>query len=1409
MKVSKYFKFILGLLIGCVGICTASLTAAWFTYTAQIKGKENELIGSSEGAYYARGRGTPEDPFIINKPRHLYNLAWLQYLGRYNKVDEKTGKVNQTYFAIDPRKDESDTTNYSNWYLDMSGEVLPPIGTETYPFLGNFDGRGYTIKNLTTSNEYGTADGDVKKKPAMVNLTNDQLKGVNIVGTFGVVGDIDGTYKGKYDSSVLSVSNFKIDGSTVHNKLNDTLIGVLAGYVNGEVEDVLVSDSKVDLENTNSSNNYGSYDNISKYTTVGYCTPDYEQKVKKEVATIYKGKEEGLDPFTLSADGEDTGLGGSVDFLKVYNGLKYDWDSMKYSTDTIKYISAVEHDLDENGQEKEGFPKYTYTNTPKFLNYNAGSTKQSGYLRFFENSDGTTYKDENGIEHYGQTSNIIRNISYSYAATDNNTLTTSTTTTGDNWEKRWMTLSGRQTRELSSGRLADNTNRYTNTETHYYYDGEIYNISWTYNNKVYYVVPDFSNNKLSSSLNSADWYIVDNNLACINAESFYYVVFDGSTLSLNTVPSTQCVWSINGSSLVCRYNEVNYILKFYEDKFFLTQKNNETFYRLRYKFGNGNNDYYYFKFYNNTLSSTSDINEALLFNNAGTPVSFIDNGITYYLGSSDDDEDNILVKSTNTYTYGLSNSYLFRTYYYSSLFYRTTYYFDVYLSNTAVLVNSQTRSHNSNYKKWSSQSVTKNYSPVTINQVGKITKLRVTKRENEVAKVTFGDTYFPLRTTTKKVNGEDIRTGVPDKNNTGYIVSGANFTTGNLRGDIRISAFPGPGQGQIAMDGNEVSSGSYIGRAGGTGGGDLTNIYTIADNNRGVNTIYKITDNSGNLTTNYNNEYFSEFNTARDYLRDNVVKDADFVYGIHFMNAKIGYEYSDGYRIKIPYAIINRKEYFNYEVPYDAVNFNLGEKGYINFLASNFYYNTENDSNNSFFSLFKVYRDGNNSITDIKKITEIYAAKTQEDRESYSFVYKLGEGNSALYTYPYKYSADGKTRVKLDNSTFNDNETTSTQPNTTIFDYNNPVFKTKWIERTDSLRTSTNLYNVFFFQIPMNEGEFALGSVDGATGAYLLYLDIGANALKVNRTKVHEYFTIVENTYSFPKGVSVLISGASSNGDKNSYCVLIRDSFNGTVSLEENGGTSDGIGKVSKTGSVGNAYISYCPDDLDVKINSTLTVATPLKAVKKEIRRLTLLDYNTGTRTLTSKVIISEDKENTIVNDYETVSEVNNFGNRVIEKYNPSSDTPNVSDPTMYVYNDRGKRINDYNTALTNTYDPDLTKAYTLDETVCKVNGNYVKNFEFTNVFVDGGIVTVSFVTSFDSYHTTEATYYNINGYDINVSFAKDSESTATDITDLVSITYNGLNNYVVTFNPALTGGSTKPTLALDESIKIIIRLPS
>ena len=67
-----------------------------------------------------------------------------------------------------------------------------------------------------------------------------------------------------------------------------------------------------------------------------------------------------------------------------------------------------------------------------------------------------------------------------------------------------------------------------------------------------------------------------------------------------------------------------------------------------------------------------------------------------------------------------------------------------------------------------------------------------------------------------------------------------------------------------------------------------------------------------------------------------------------------------------------------------------------------------------------------------------------------------------------------------------------------------------------------NYYSVYYFEIPVNAGEYALGSASTGDGAYLMYLDIGANG---NSDGTEENYTMDK--------VRFVNSGMPSDGNGN------------------------------------------------------------------------------------------------------------------------------------------------------------------------------------------------------------------------------------------------------------------------------------
>lgn len=268
-------------LVGLTATAVVTASVAWFKSGSFISldgsnGGDAGLKAGTETFYYAGGSGTKLDPYIIANRTHLYNLAWLQYIGTYN-----TPTIQQNYFEI--QLPSGQTT------LDMDGLTLPPIGTDTYPFLGNFDGNGYTISNLIISNDNpkqsDSAFGSAKPNPTSIP---DEAIPPEVVGFFGVVGKLP-EQDISYSSSVVSVSNVILKNLTVSSKTEKTLIGLAAGYIDGAMSGVRVSGTaKLDLASSGKQKVSSTItNNVSDYGLVGYSAQAKESIFTQEISKYY------------------------------------------------------------------------------------------------------------------------------------------------------------------------------------------------------------------------------------------------------------------------------------------------------------------------------------------------------------------------------------------------------------------------------------------------------------------------------------------------------------------------------------------------------------------------------------------------------------------------------------------------------------------------------------------------------------------------------------------------------------------------------------------------------------------------------------------------------------------------------------------------------------------------------------------------------------------------------------------------------------------------------------------------------------------------------------------------------------------------------------------------------------------
>ena len=250
----KHLLYLVIALLLLTTIALISISLAWFGNPPL-----SPVGGEVMPGYFAGGKGTAEQPYVINRPIHLYNLAWLQNMGRFNQTDEN-GAYTQHHFVL---ADD----------LDMKDIVLPPIGTATYPFIGTFESETsisdgvtdevkYTISNLTVSNMIG--NGEIEKRPQSVVELND----AEIIGMFGVIGvyDLAENYQ-TYGNIVPFVSDFYLDNPVIRAQTQKALMGLIAGYANGKVHNVGVLGGKL-LSGTGNTSGLTN-ENVSFYGLIG------------------------------------------------------------------------------------------------------------------------------------------------------------------------------------------------------------------------------------------------------------------------------------------------------------------------------------------------------------------------------------------------------------------------------------------------------------------------------------------------------------------------------------------------------------------------------------------------------------------------------------------------------------------------------------------------------------------------------------------------------------------------------------------------------------------------------------------------------------------------------------------------------------------------------------------------------------------------------------------------------------------------------------------------------------------------------------------------------------------------------------------------------------------------------------
>ena len=1341
----------LSILAGVTAIAATSSAFAWFFDGARVN--PEEFFGSSQGAYFAYGTGTASDPYGINKPRHLYNLSWLNKMGYFEKNKGTNGVV---YFEIDPQIENGilDGTN-PNTHVPMA---IPPIGDEEHPFYGNFNGNGKIIQNFVISadaTDYGT------QKPYNYTEIFDVNNPPQIVGLFGVVGQINENSTHTYDSSANEITDLGLTNLTIKTKAEESLVGIVAGYVNGTISNVAVNASSVVVDTaTTSATDYSP--NISDYGIIGHCTKNYSEienpgdyydnkDTYRTYAQIYEVNTEDLaDPFNAHARGKQVGAGASIEMKTMYNNLAEIWDQCNANRDTYraKYTTGTEIVVQSSDGSEQIIQEGGTSNEYTFLNAAETQVRDSfanNYHTYYNNSqayDGKTTAQYSLVVE--QTSGSVQN------------------------DRKYMCITGKKEVPIPGHTYTKQT--YYNYNKSGYSPDNItaYYVYWQENANTYHYLTRGANGlDTTTKANATMWgFDASNHLVTVSEDhlnAYYLQCNNSGVLSVvESVPSNTWTYNASTHNYTTTVDGTTYYLGFNGSSWTTTIYINPSYYLIH----SGNNYMAntggtYLGNVNSATRPDSDQVKWYLTNDNYFTTTL--NGTSYLCFDDESNKPYCNVASSNAslrLNYNPSNRTLTQT----QTDDRSRTYYAYYNGNASSPWRGQRTSTTLTFDLISVESYYRDN--VHCGEIYRSTESAIFIKYNSqtttpTTAAKTQDTYFPLRR-------DDDNSSMVDDANTGYVVGGANYNDDKY-GDIRVSAF-------------NVSdlSASYT-----SGANDFSTMYTINGGANGKGTITERTINLSTGAVTGSSRSFTRFSNVKSQMIDTLKNDNpdSKIYGLHFMDATI----STSHTIFAPWVKVRNKSekdlvgdetvysiYEDYEMPEDSIDFHFGENGIITFIAGAYYQKTSGDSstrNNCFFSLHKIERytsaleatAAGKKLNDIKSIKEI------------RYVYDNTDNNTkGEFPYVYEYK-DGTFSTGTPGSV--------------------ALFNTDWITNT---RTLT--YNgAYYFEIPAIKGEYALGSVSGGSkkGAYLMYLDLGANGNKIARTTVSEHFKVSKEIYDYPIGVGFLSSITPSvsaetilpsqiNFSANpldSANFIIKEGYTGQLTINRN---NNAVTAASGT-TASKEYLAggYYPTTMTVTDGSSTIESVPKTVIEEDHKRVQLLDYGINylilTQTIVDEVatITITDYGATIVEDQEKRRTIKQYaydanGNPIAGKtfITPEQESSiivyNPDDPTDpgAPYNQATQKVdimNLYNNSNTNTIymiriPHDETTTIVIDAEMIRsaIDAAYhydVAGYNVT-VTVTGTTVTVTVVG------TSSASYtFKINGTPLNSGSTTVSQS--------------------------------------------------
>lgn len=182
MKKNRNIAFYIGLFSTLVGFCFSTFfcVAAYIKYVEDDSGAFGTIGLRS---YFHCGTGTEEDPFVITRPQHLFNLSRLQSLGVFSEQKyfqlgynlDNTGE--KKVYTGDTGEELANVLDMKDYNGTSNQKTLANIGNESTPFYGIFEGNGLEIKNAQVhcSLEDSGLFGYVSSRAEVRNLILDNI----------------------------------------------------------------------------------------------------------------------------------------------------------------------------------------------------------------------------------------------------------------------------------------------------------------------------------------------------------------------------------------------------------------------------------------------------------------------------------------------------------------------------------------------------------------------------------------------------------------------------------------------------------------------------------------------------------------------------------------------------------------------------------------------------------------------------------------------------------------------------------------------------------------------------------------------------------------------------------------------------------------------------------------------------------------------------------------------------------------------------------------------------------------------------------------------------------------------------------------------------------------------------------